>query len=77
MICLFPFDHKLIGSVEEIDDDDDDDDDDDEDEDIHAFEDALNDLGKYIKNNVVLKMLIRKVKQSPAKGGVQKQIFTF
>ena len=71
MTRSFPFDHKLIGSVEEIDDDDDDDDDDEDedndDEDIHVFEDTLKDLGKYMKNNLVLKMLIRKVKRSPVK----------
>ena len=68
MTRSFPFDHKLIGSVEEIDDDDDDDEDEDnDDEDIHVFEDTLKDLGKYMKNNLVLKMLIRKVKQSPVK----------
>ena len=64
MTRSFPFDHKLIGSVEEIDDDDDDDEDD---EDIHVFEDTLKDLGKYMKNNLVLKMLIRKVKRSSVK----------
>ena len=68
MTRSFPFDHKLIGSVEEIDDDEDDDEDEDnDDEDIHVFEDTLKDLGKYMKNNLVLKMLIRKVKRSPVK----------
>ena len=68
MTRSFPFDHKLIGSVEEIDDDDDDDEDEDnDDEDIHVFEDTLKYLGKYMKNNLILKMLIRKVKRSPMK----------